>query len=94
MTAIYELELADIEPGSPQAKEIETNYTALARGACRDTVEKIRRWKEDGRKGGERKVCGWILPSMVLINLLSTLPLMVPPSLPSTPLLFKSMRFT
>ena len=43
LTAMYELKLADIEPGSPQAKEIETNYTALARGACRDSVEKIRR---------------------------------------------------
>ena len=46
---MYELKLADIEPGSPQAREIETNYTALARGACRDSVEKIRRWKEDGK---------------------------------------------
>ena len=49
LTAMYELKLADIEPGSPQAKSIETNYTALARGACRDSVEKIRRWKEDGK---------------------------------------------
>ena len=49
LTAMYELRLADIEPGSPQAKEIETNYTALARGACRDSVEKTRRWKEDGK---------------------------------------------
>ena len=47
LTAMYELKLADIEPGSPQAKEIETNYTALARGTCRDSVEKIRRWKEE-----------------------------------------------
>ena len=46
---MHELKLADIEPGSPQAKEIETNYIALARGACRDSVEKIRRWKEDGK---------------------------------------------
>ena len=46
---MYELKLADIEPGSPQAKEIETNYTALARGVCRNSVEKIRRWKEDGK---------------------------------------------
>ena len=94
LTAVYELKMADIGPGSPQAKEIETNYTALARGTCRDTVEKIRRWKEDGKKGGERKVCGWILRSMVLINLLSTLRLMVPPSLLSNPLLFKSRRVT
>lgn len=49
LTAMYELELTDIEPGSPQAREIETNYTALARGACRDSVEKIRSWKEDGK---------------------------------------------
>ena len=26
-----------------------TNYTALARGACRDSVEKIHRWKEDSK---------------------------------------------
>ena len=46
---MYELKLTNIEAGSSQAKEIETNYTALARGACRDSVEKIRRWKEDGK---------------------------------------------
>ncbi|CAD6564775.1 MAG: hypothetical protein ASARMPREDX12_004429 [Alectoria sarmentosa] len=45
LTAMYELKLADIEPESPRAKEIEANYTALARGACRDAVEKIRSWK-------------------------------------------------
>ena len=49
LTAMYELKLTNIEKGSLQAKEIETNYTALARGACRDSVEKIRKWKEDGK---------------------------------------------
>ena len=46
---MYELKLADVEPGSPEAKEIEVNYTALARGACRHSVEKIRDWKEAGK---------------------------------------------
>lgn len=49
LTAMYELKLADILSGSPQGKEIEVNYTALARGACRDAVEKIRSWKEEGK---------------------------------------------
>ena len=49
LTAMYELKLANVEPGSAKAQEIEVNYTALARGACRDSVEKIRGWKEAGK---------------------------------------------
>lgn len=46
---MYELKLSNIQPGSPEAKDIETNYTALARRACYEAVESIRRWKEDGK---------------------------------------------
>lgn len=48
LTAMYELKLATTVPGSPEAKDIETKYTALARGACRDAVAKIRVWKKEG----------------------------------------------
>ena len=49
LTAMYELRLANIVPGSPEAKEIEINYRALARGACRSAVEKIRIWQKEGK---------------------------------------------
>ena len=49
LTAMYELKLSDILPGSPEAKEIEVNYTALARSACHDAVAKIRSWREEGK---------------------------------------------
>ena len=49
VTAMYELKLANVERGSTQAKDIEVNYTALARGACVDCVRKIRGWKVAGK---------------------------------------------
>ncbi|KAI0456053.1 hypothetical protein F5B21DRAFT_169621 [Xylaria acuta] len=48
LTAMYELKLDKVEPGSPEAREIETNYRSLARGACKTAVESIRQWKEQG----------------------------------------------
>ncbi|OBT39504.1 hypothetical protein VE00_10398 [Pseudogymnoascus sp. WSF 3629] len=49
LTAMYELKLAHVQPETEEAKDIETNYTALARGACRSAVEKIRLWKVQGK---------------------------------------------
>lgn len=49
LTAMYELKLNNIQPGTKEAKDIETNYTALARGACRSAVENIRLWKVQGK---------------------------------------------
>lgn len=49
LTAMYELWLSDVEPGTQAAKDIEVNYTALARRACKDAVESIRKWKVTGK---------------------------------------------
>lgn len=49
LTAMYELKLANIVPGSKDARDIEANYTELARGACHDAVAKIRVWKQEGK---------------------------------------------
>jgi Domain of unknown function (DUF1857) len=46
---MYELKLDNIQPGTKEAKDIETNYTALARGACRSAVDSIRLWKKQGK---------------------------------------------
>lgn len=48
LTAIYELHVPDVEPGSERAKEIERDYSKLAQGAARTVVETIRRWKAEG----------------------------------------------
>lgn len=49
LTAAYELKLSDVQPNTEAAREIEVNYTALARGACRTAVEKIKGWKAEGK---------------------------------------------
>ena len=49
LTAAYELKLSDVQVNTNAAKDIEVNYTALARGACRSAVEKIRGWKTQGK---------------------------------------------
>ena len=46
---MYELKLDNIEPGTKAAKDIEVNYTALARGACESAVRDIRKWKAEGK---------------------------------------------
>ena len=46
---MYELKLDNVQPGTKEAKDIEANYSALARGACRSAVEKIRSWKVEGK---------------------------------------------
>ncbi|KAL6235272.1 hypothetical protein BDW75DRAFT_230454 [Aspergillus navahoensis] len=48
LTAIYELHVPDVEPGSDRAKEIERDYSNLAQSAARTVVETIRRWKVEG----------------------------------------------
>lgn len=49
LTAAYELKLSNVQPNTQAALDIEVNYTALARGACRTAVEKIRGWKTQGK---------------------------------------------
>ena len=49
LTAMYELWLDNVEPGSQAAQDIEVNYTALAKGACKDAVNSIRTWKTEGK---------------------------------------------
>lgn len=49
LTAAYELKLSDVQANTNAARDIEVNYTALARGACRSAVEKIRGWKTQGK---------------------------------------------
>ena len=46
---MYELRLADVQPGSQRARDIAKEYTALARGACWSAVRDIRVWKEEGK---------------------------------------------
>ncbi|KAL2842712.1 hypothetical protein BJY01DRAFT_235921 [Aspergillus pseudoustus] len=48
LTAIYELHVPDVAPGSDQAKQIERDYTQLAQGAARTVVATIRKWKLEG----------------------------------------------
>jgi hypothetical protein len=52
LTAIYELHVPDVEPGSEHASEIEKNYSLLAQGAARTVVERIREWKIKGTIDG------------------------------------------
>lgn len=52
LTAIYELKMPEVEPGSAKASEVETNYTALARGAANSVVQKVREWKVDDKLDG------------------------------------------
>ncbi|CVK98969.1 uncharacterized protein FMAN_08340 [Fusarium mangiferae] len=49
LTAMYELKLDNVEPGTQAARDIEVNYTALARGACENAVKDIRKWKTEGK---------------------------------------------
>ena len=49
LTAVYELKLHHVMAGTPEARDIEAQYTELARGACRSAVEKIQRWKVEGK---------------------------------------------
>ncbi|KAL3459744.1 hypothetical protein BJX64DRAFT_290913 [Aspergillus heterothallicus] len=48
LTAIYELHVPDVAPGSDKAKEIERDYAKLAQGAARTVVATIRKWKLEG----------------------------------------------
>ncbi|KAL3484366.1 hypothetical protein BJX62DRAFT_230309 [Aspergillus germanicus] len=48
LTAIYELHVLDVEPGSDKAKQIERDYAQLAQGAARTVVATIRKWKIEG----------------------------------------------
>lgn len=49
LTAIYELHVPDVEPGSSRAAEIERDYTKLAKGAANTVVQRIREWKVDNK---------------------------------------------
>jgi hypothetical protein len=49
LTAAYELKLQHVMAGTQEARDIEANYTELARGACRGAVDKIRQWKVEGK---------------------------------------------
>ncbi|KAJ5940502.1 hypothetical protein N7516_000670 [Penicillium verrucosum] len=49
LTAMYELRVEGVIPGSPEANAIETNYAQLAKGAAITAVEKIRLWKVEDR---------------------------------------------
>ncbi|KAL4783352.1 hypothetical protein BJX76DRAFT_358095 [Aspergillus varians] len=48
LTAIYELHVPDVVPGSDRAKEIERDYAQLAKGAAHTVVDTVRRWKLEG----------------------------------------------
>lgn len=45
LTAIYELHMAEVEPGSERAGEVEKNYSLLAKAAANTVVQRIREWK-------------------------------------------------
>lgn len=62
LTAAYELHVPDVVPGSERAKEIQEKYSALARGAARTVVAKIREWKSNGTLEQWRQ-----LPSLFII---------------------------
>lgn len=49
LTAAYELKLSNVQANTQAARDIEVDYTALARGACRSAVEKIKGWKTQGK---------------------------------------------
>ncbi|KAF4212006.1 hypothetical protein CNMCM8980_010024 [Aspergillus fumigatiaffinis] len=48
LTAAYELHVPGVVSGSDRAKEIQEEYSLLARGAARTVVAKIREWKSSG----------------------------------------------
>lgn len=48
-TASYELKVPGVEPGSERAKEIQEEYTGLARKAARDGVNSVRSWKREDK---------------------------------------------
>lgn len=48
-TASYELKVPGVQPGSERAKEIQKEYTELARKAARDGVNSVRGWKREGK---------------------------------------------
>ncbi|RHZ46024.1 SRPBCC family protein [Aspergillus thermomutatus] len=48
LTAVYELHVPGVVPESDRAKEIQEEYSLLARGAARTVVAKIREWKANG----------------------------------------------
>ncbi|KAI1105357.1 hypothetical protein F4804DRAFT_304631 [Jackrogersella minutella] len=55
LTAMYELKLDNVVEGTEAAKDIETNYRNLARGACKSAAVSIRAWKEQGLLEAWRK---------------------------------------
>ncbi|KAL4913037.1 hypothetical protein BDW62DRAFT_205922 [Aspergillus aurantiobrunneus] len=48
LSAVYELHVPDVVPGSDRAREIEREYTQLARGAVNTALGLVRKWKVDG----------------------------------------------
>lgn len=49
LTAIYELVMPGVTPGSQQAADITKNYSSLAKGAASTAVRVIREWKVSGK---------------------------------------------
>ena len=51
LTVFYELKMGEDspKPGSQEARDIITNYRALAKGVCNDSITRIRRWKTSGK---------------------------------------------
>jgi hypothetical protein len=58
LTALYQLKVDNVEPGSEAAEEMGDKYTELARGACSDAVKTFRRWKTEGRVEEWAKMVG------------------------------------
>ena len=48
-TASYELKVPGVQPGSERAREVQTEYTELARKAAKDGVNSVRRWKQEDK---------------------------------------------
>lgn len=51
LTVFYELKMGENspKPGSQEAQDIITNYRALAKGVCNDSVARTRKWKTSGK---------------------------------------------
>ncbi len=49
LTGMYELKLSGVRPGTEEADKIDKEYRELAKEACKGGLDKIRRWKEEGR---------------------------------------------
>ena len=51
LTVFYELKMGDHSPASDsgEAEAIVTNYRALAKNMCNDSITRTRRWKTEGK---------------------------------------------